>query len=49
MNLAEVLEGYWLEKRRNFSRNTTKEYQHTFKRFVAYVGEETPFAKITTA
>lgn len=47
MNLGEVLEGYWLEKRRNFSKGTTKEYQLTFKRFIAYVGEETPFEKIT--
>lgn len=47
MNLGEVLEGYWLEKRRNFSKSTTKEYQYTFNRFIAYVGEETPFEKIT--
>lgn len=36
LTFERALEGYWLEKQRNFSQNTVNDYTITFRRFQAY-------------
>lgn len=47
MDLAHALEGYWLEKRRGFSKHTISEYEVTFRRLVAFLGEDIELGDIT--
>ena len=35
----DALEGYWLAKRQNLSKNTVIEYDRTFRRFGEWVGQ----------
>lgn len=36
----DALTGYWLERRRNLSPSTVKGYEHTFRRFRAWLGPD---------
>jgi len=47
MRLDYAIEGYWLAKRRGFSPHTVADYAVTFRRFVAFVGAEREFEKIS--
>jgi integrase/recombinase XerD len=48
ITFAVAIEGYWLARRSNFSPHTVADYQLTFTRFAAYIGD-TPLADITAA
>lgn len=39
MTFAEALEGYWLARKRGFSKNTVNDYSRTFEHFARFVGE----------
>lgn len=48
MLYSEALHGYWLEKRRGFSRHTVSEYSVTFRRLGEFVGPEAHIEHINT-
>jgi integrase/recombinase XerD len=48
ITFAAALDGYWLARRSGFSPHTVSDYQLTFARFAAYIGD-TPLADITAA
>lgn len=48
MLLHDALNGYWLEKRRGFSRHTVSDYQVTFRRLAEFVGSEAHIEHINT-
>jgi integrase/recombinase XerD len=48
MLFKDALDGYWLEKRRDFSRHTINDYQLTFRRLQEYVGPEAHIEHINT-
>lgn len=48
MLLQDALNGYWLEKRRGFSRHTVSDYQVTFRRLEEYVGVDAHVEHINT-
>ena len=39
LSWEDALEGYWLAKRQNLSKNTVTEYSLTFRRFGEWVGQ----------
>lgn len=39
MTFLDALDGYWIAKRRTFSQHTIVDYQRSFDRFAAYVGD----------
>jgi integrase/recombinase XerD len=48
MLIGDALNGYWLEKRRDFSKHTVSDYQVTFKRLATYVGADAHIEHINT-
>ena len=46
MDFLTALEGYWLSKRRGFSKHTVLDYSLTFKRFAMFIGSQ-PLGEIT--
>jgi hypothetical protein len=40
MHLDYALEGYWLSKRRGFSPHTVADYEVTFRRLLAFIGQD---------
>lgn len=46
IDFVTALEGYWLARRREFSRHTITDYSLTFKRFAQHVGSQ-PISEIT--
>lgn len=46
MDFITALEGYWLARRRDFSKHTIADYALTFRRFAAFIGSQ-PAAEIT--
>ena len=48
MKWEHALEGYWLEKRRNVSPKTVADYEGTFRKFHAFLGNDVPFEKISS-
>ena len=39
MKLSAALDGFWLDKRREFSKTTVRNYSHWFRRFIDFVGD----------
>lgn len=39
MKLSAMLDGYWLDKKREFSKNTVRNYTRVFDYFLAFVGD----------
>lgn len=39
MRFSQALEGYWLERKRDFSASTVRDYSLHFRRFVEFVGD----------
>lgn len=48
MLLEKAFDGYWLEKRRDFSPHTVREYQLTFRRLQAFLGPDAHTESVTT-
>jgi site-specific recombinase XerD len=48
MKFSQALQGFWLEKRRGFSKYTVADYSRTFARFQRYLGEDLEVEQITT-
>ena len=46
IDFATAIEGYWLARRRAFSRHTVLDYELTFKRFAAHIGSQ-PLGEIS--
>lgn len=47
MDLTSVLRGYWLDRTDELGANTVDQYRYLFNMFSTFVGEDTPFDKIT--
>lgn len=47
MDFSTALEGYWLTRKRGFSKNTINDYQRTFDHFATFVGDA-DIGKITS-
>lgn len=48
MRLDTAMEGYWLDKQRDFSPATVRDYQLTFDRFAEFVGASYAVEKVTS-
>lgn len=49
MLLRDCYEGYWLERKRNFSKWTYVSYERTLRYFAAFLGEDVHIEKLTVA
>ena len=48
MKISAAIDGFWLDKRREFSQNTIRNYNHWFRLFVTFVNDA-EFDSITTS